>query len=90
MAREGMDVDAVEAIGRQLQSLADQIKGLQGQIASKVHQLPSLWEGKDAQVFVNDWWPQHQKALQAAADAVHGLGQSALSNASEQRQVSSR
>lgn len=88
MARQGMDVDAVEAIGRQLQGLADQIKSLEGQINGKVHQLPSLWDGKDAQVFVNDWWPQHQKTLGTVAESVRGLGQSALNNASEQRQVS--
>lgn len=90
MAREGMDVDAVEAIGRQLQGLADQIANVQGQINGKVQQLPGLWDGKDAQVFVQEWWPQHQKTLHAVAESVRGLGQSALNNAAEQRQVSSR
>lgn len=89
MARLGMDVDAVEGIARQLQSLADQISSLESQINGKVQQLPGIWEGKDAQVFVTQWWPQHQKALKAAAEAVKGLGQSALNNASEQRSVSS-
>jgi uncharacterized protein YukE len=84
-----MDVDAVEGIGKQLQSLADQISHLESQINGKVQQLPGLWDGKDAQTFVTQWWPQHRKALKPAAEAVKGLGQSALSNASDQRGVSS-
>lgn len=89
MARMGMDVEAVEGIANQLKALADQISNLESQINGKVQQLPGIWEGKDAQTFVTQWWPQHQKALKSAAEAVKGLGQSALSNASEQRGVSS-
>ena len=89
MARIGMDVDAVEGIARQLQQLGEQINALESQINGKVHQLPGIWEGQDAQTFVTQWWPQHQKSLRSAAEAVKGLGQSALNNASEQRNVSS-
>ncbi|QTE28987.1 WXG100 family type VII secretion target [Pengzhenrongella sicca] len=89
MARLGMDVDAVEGIAKQLQSLADQISSLESQINGKVQQLPGIWDGRDAQTFVTQWWPQHQKALKSAAEAVKGLGQSALNNASQQREVSS-
>ena len=90
MARMGMDVDQVEAIGRQLQQLAGQILALEGQVNGKVHSLSGIWDGPDAQKFVNVWWPQHQKSLKAAAEAVKGLGQSALNQASEQRGVSGR
>ncbi|MCG2803466.1 MAG: WXG100 family type VII secretion target [Cellulomonas sp.] len=88
MARMGMDVEAVEGVANQLKSLADQISNLESQINGKVQQLPGIWEGKDAQTFVTQWWPQHQKALKAAAEAVKGLGQSALNNATDQRNVS--
>ncbi|MBU4215507.1 MAG: WXG100 family type VII secretion target [Actinobacteria bacterium] len=84
----GMDVEAVEGVANQLKSLADQISNLESQINGKVQQLPGIWEGKDAQTFVTQWWPQHQKALKAAAEAVKGLGQSALNNATDQRNVS--
>jgi uncharacterized protein YukE len=83
-----MDVDAVEGIAKQLQSLADQISQLESQINGKVQQLPGIWDGKDAQTFVTQWWPQHQKSLKAAAEAVKGLGQAAINNASQQRDVS--
>ena len=88
MARLGMDVDAVEGIGKQLQSLGEQISNLESQINGKVQQLPGIWDGKDAQTFVTQWWPQHQKALKSAAEAVKGLGHAAFNNASEQRGVS--
>jgi uncharacterized protein YukE len=88
MARMGMDVEAVEGVGHQLESLASQIDSLASQINGKVHQLPGIWEGQDARTFVDTWWPQHQKSLKAAADAVRGLSKAALNNASEQRGVS--
>lgn len=88
MARMGMDVDAVEQIGKALQSQANALGDLIRQMDGSVNHLPSIWEGKDANDFVQVWWPQHRKALQAAQQQVHGLGQSALNNASEQRNVS--
>jgi uncharacterized protein YukE len=84
-----MDVEAVEGIANQLKTLADQISSLESQINGKVQQLPGIWEGKDAQIFVTQSWPQHQKALKSAAEAVKLLGQTAHTNASEQRGVSS-
>jgi len=88
MARMGMDVDAVNGVGGDLKKLADQIDVLTGQINGKVQSLPGIWEGKDANDFVHTWWPQHQKSLKAAAEAIKGLGQSAINNADEQRKVS--
>ncbi len=90
MARMGMDVDAVENTGRQLKTQASNIGNLVSQIDKVVQSLTSVWDGKDAQTFVHDWWPQHKKALLAAQQQIDGLGQSALNNASEQRNVSSR
>ncbi|GAY17822.1 WXG100 family type VII secretion target [Mycobacterium sp. shizuoka-1] len=89
MARMGMDVDAVENTGRQLKSHAANVGNLVSQIDKVVQSLTSVWDGKDAQTFVNDWWPQHKKALLDAQNQIDGLGQSALNNASEQRNVSS-
>jgi uncharacterized protein YukE len=83
-----MDADAVETSARQLKSQAASIGSLVAQIDRLVSSLPSVWDGQDAQQFVHDWWPQHKKAFVAAQQQVDGLGQSALNNASEQRQVS--
>ncbi|MEB3052352.1 WXG100 family type VII secretion target [Mycolicibacter sp. MYC123] len=88
MARMGMDVEAVETTSKDLKSKANQIKSLISSIDSSVKNLASVWDGKDAQTFVNDWWPKHKKNLTSVANDVEGLGSSAWNNAQEQRQVS--
>jgi uncharacterized protein YukE len=85
----GMDADLVEQSGRQLKSQASQLGSLVTQLDRLVNGLPSVWDGPDAQRFVHQWWPEHRKMLTAAQQQIDGLGQSALNNASEQRQVSS-
>lgn len=90
MARMGMDVEAVEKTGRDLKTKATNIQTLIGEIEGLVTGLSSVWDGKDAQQFVNEWWPQHKKNLSAVKESIEGLGQSALNNASEQREVSAR
>jgi surface antigen len=84
-----MDADVVEQAGRQLRNQATSIGALAAQLDKLVNGLPAVWDGQDAQQFVNSWWPQHKKSLLAAQQQVDGLGQSALNNASEQRGVSS-
>lgn len=88
MAELGMDADLVEQAGRQLKSQAASIQSLIAQLDRTVNGLTSIWQGQDATQFVTQWWPQHKKSLQAAQQHVDGLGQSALNNASEQRQAS--
>lgn len=90
MARMGMDVDQVEQSGRQLKSHASAIGNLVSEMERLVQGLTGIWDGPDARRFVNEWWPQHRKSLTAAQQAIDGLGQSALNNASEQRNVSQR
>jgi uncharacterized protein YukE len=89
MAQMGMDTDAVESAGRQLKGHAATIGNLIAQLDKTVNTLPSVWDGSDASRFVREWWPQHKKALADAQQHVDGLGQSALNNASEQRDTSS-
>ncbi len=88
MARMGMDVDAVELIARSIQGDADHLGQLTANVEALVRKLPGLWDGADATRFVHEWWPQHRKTLGAVQESVRGLGQSALNNASEQRQAS--
>ena len=88
MAFVGMDVDAVEGVGHSLQSQAQQLEQLLSRIDSLVNRLPGVWEGRDATVFVSEWWPRHKAELRAAGEAVHGLGDSALANARDQRSAS--
>lgn len=88
MARMGMDVDAVEKSGGDLKARAGEIRALMGRIDGIVNHLSSVWDGKDANDFVHNWWPQHKKHLSSVAESIDGLGQSALNNAREQRDVS--
>jgi surface antigen/uncharacterized protein YukE len=88
MARMGMDVDAVESAGRALKERASQLDTIVAALDRTVKSLNHVWEGKDAQTFVETWWPEHRTALVAMRSHVDGLGQSALNNASEQRGVS--
>lgn len=86
---QGMDPDRVEAI-------AHRLKGHAGEITQTIHAVEALvgealqaWDGSDAHQF-RDWWAgQHRPALTHVAEAVGGLGQSALDNAREQRRISS-
>jgi uncharacterized protein YukE len=85
----GMDVDLVEEKGRALKADAEKIAQLVRQIDALVRRLQAMWDGQDGRDFVNTWWPRHKQSLLLCVDGVSGLGQSALNNASEQRQVSS-
>jgi len=88
MARMGMDADAVEQTGRELKRSGESVASLVGAIDKTVKGLASVWDGPDARRFVSEWWPQHKAALLAVGESVSGLGQSALNNVSEQREVS--
>ena len=88
VAQMGMDVDAVESVGRQLKQSADAVNGIVSGIDKTVNGLLQVWDGPDAQRFVQQSWPTFRKSLVAAQTTVEGLGQSALNNASEQREAS--
>lgn len=90
MARMGMDVDLVEQEGNKLKKKASDLGALMAEINSIVSGLPAIWDGKDANEFVHNWWPGHRQSLQSVINSIDGLGQSALNNASEQRDVSNR
>ena len=88
MARMGMDVDQVESAGKELKARSQEIDALVAKVDGIVRKLPGVWDGPDAQQFVNEWWPEHKKTLAHVSTSVAGLGQSALNNASQQREVS--
>src|SRR5664280_1590178 len=88
MARMGMDVDLVEEKGRALKADAEKIAQLVRQIDALVRRLQAMWDGQDGRDFVNTWWPRHKQSLLLCVEGVSGLGQSALNNVGEQREVS--
>jgi hypothetical protein len=81
-----MDVAQVEALGRLLQQKAEQLRDAVATI--ETHVRATTWIGPDAERFKGQWWPQHRGRLQQVAAQVHGFGQSALNNATEQRHAS--
>lgn len=82
----GMIPQEVTELGTLMQQKSDEIKQLVGQIDSKLG--ATTWEGPDAQRFKGDEWAQHKGALLQAAEVLHGAGQSAINNATEQENVS--
>lgn len=90
MARLGMDVDQVMAVSKRLRTEAAAIDSLVAKIQGIVSGLPGVWDGPDAQQFVNEWWPEHKKTLQAASSHIVGLADSARNNANEQARISGR
>jgi hypothetical protein len=88
MARLGMDVDTVEAVGRRLQRQGDYLANVARTIDALVGQAGSLWDGNVGRRFVDEWRSHHRGVLLNAGHAVRGLGTSALNNAAEQRRAS--
>jgi WXG100 family type VII secretion target len=90
MAMVGMDVEHVQSLAGQLHQQAEAIQSVIGSIDRIVADLQSAWQGHDARQFA-DWWnTQHKPALHNAQQAIDGLHQSALNNATEQSTVSGR
>jgi uncharacterized protein YukE len=89
MSQLGMNADVVEQLGHQLKQQAADIAGIVTHINGLVGNMEQNWWGPDAQTFCNNWWPQHRTELTNVQHNVDGLGQSALNNATEQRNVSS-
>lgn len=85
--QSGMIPEEVERLGRVLQDKSQEIDDTLRQLHQMVGN--ANWIGPDADRFKNEWWPEHQAKLQQAVHRLHGFGQSALNNASEQRNISS-
>ena len=90
MAMHGMDIGAVRNMGQRLQNQhSESIKSLMTEIEGMVNDTSATWVGPDAEKF-RGWWPEKRRALMAIADDLHGFGQSALNNATEQENTSGR
>ena len=88
MLDHGMQANAVEAVGRDLQTTyAEAIRRVLTQLDQMVAQSQGNWVGKRADEF-RSWWPAKRGRLSAIADDLHAYGQSALDNAAEQRTAS--
>lgn len=88
MARLGMDVGVVEGVGRQLKQQGQVVRSIVRTVDVQVNDASQNWWGNRAQVFASEWRGVHRPALTRLADAIEGLGQSALNNVAEQRSAS--
>lgn len=84
----GMNIEEVRNLGRQLQTQADNIQQVMASLDSAVN--GATWVGSDADTFKGQWWPQHRTQLQQVVQGLSDFGQSAINNATEQENVSSR
>jgi hypothetical protein len=82
----GMDLDAVEDLGRFLKARSADLDALVTSVDQRIR--TTSWTGDDAAQFAQQWWPAHRTKVTAAAESVGGLGQSALNNVMEQRRAS--
>lgn len=89
MTRMGMDPDAVEEAGRRLRAYAQQASTLADAADRSVRGLAGVWEGRDGEAFIHESWPTHRAALRNAGQSVAELGEIAIRQAADQRQVSS-
>lgn len=84
----GMSLDEIQDLGTRLQrAYAESVRQVATEIDRQVSSSPAAWVGPDAERF-RSWWPEKRARLMAIADDLHGFGQSALNNVSEQRQAS--
>jgi hypothetical protein len=83
----GMNVDEVQALGRDLQNISLNVQQIVTRLDSLVAQ--TTWVGPDATEFKGLWWAAHKKNLMSISVELSGFGQSALNNASDQINTSS-
>ncbi len=89
MAYLGMDLEIVEQVGQALVARSDELHGVQQHLDRLLAEAMHHWWGTDAQQFNHDWSSVRRPQLLAASTALAHLGQSAISNAAEQRAASS-
>ena len=86
----GMNVEQGSTIGRQLKDRSADVSNLMNRVDALVNEAANNWHGQDANNFRNEWATNYRRAMQQLATELAQLGQKAVANAEEQRQVSGR
>lgn len=86
----GMNVDAVEQIGRDLHTQASQINSVVGQVDRLVGQSQQEWKGQDASRFEAEWRGKFRQQLVNLQAQLEVLSTQARNNARDQRDTSGR
>ena len=82
----GMEVQAIRALARTMESRADEIDGLVAQATSEVHGL--TWRGNDRERFVREWDGTHASQLRRTAQGLREAAGHAWHKAAEQERIS--
>lgn len=85
---EGMNVDVVRQIARDLQRQSSTLESVSRRVDSLVSQIQSQWRGPDAVQFVTWWRTEHRPKVLQLAMALDDLGQAAQRNSDDQERAS--
>jgi WXG100 family type VII secretion target len=88
-AWEGMNPDVVEAQGRILGGLSEEVTALMNKIEGEVTQLADAWHGDDSKKFAAEWAGTHKPVFTTAATLLQTMSETSVRNASQQRSTSS-
>jgi hypothetical protein len=88
MAFEGLDVEAVEELARQLHAQSERLGSISGAVNLLVDHSGHVWQGPSAEQFAGDWHQHYRPSLLGAMEALQGLSVSAANNAHDQRTAS--
>ena len=88
MAMEGMNVDAVRQISRDLKAQAGLLNGVSVRIDGFIDRTQNQWRGTDATDFQSWWRNQHKAKVVQLVQDLEGLAQSLSNNSDEQDRAS--
>lgn len=84
--RQGADVDALEALGREMAGVADTLEDALGRLSSMLAR--TGWEGPDAEAFRRAWNGPVRSELLQSATGIREAGAEVRRQADDQRRVS--
>ncbi|MBT8227638.1 MAG: hypothetical protein HKP61_10825 [Dactylosporangium sp.] len=82
----GMVVEDVEALSRQMNQSAEEIRQLVNTLGSKIQS--TQWTGPDREQFLGNWQGQYVGQLNTVAMALDDAARAAQQNATQQTQAS--
>ncbi len=82
----GMDISQIRSMAKQMDSKADEIRGLVDGLSGQVE--AASWAGADRERFVGEWRNRHASALRSVADNLDLAARRAREQADAQERAS--
>lgn len=89
MPMEGMNLDAIRQISRDLRAQAGLLNGVCVQVDGFINRTQNQWRGATATEFQSWWRSQHRAKVVSLVQELEGLAQSLSNNADDQERASS-